>query len=91
MDANGYPVAKICSSTIETDILTVFSKLNANTFWIGFLGDGSTKSFCIIARQDHSNRGCFLRIATHVGRLQYHLIENGEIKGDYTINITSNL
>lgn len=83
------PSAKPLSSTTQTNILNIFNSMEQNTFWIGFIGNTSTKGFCIMARQDKSNRGCALVLSSHTSRIKYYQIGNGEIAGEYTINMTS--
>lgn len=83
------PVAKALSSTAETNILNIFNSMEKDTFWIGFIGNTSTKGFCIIARQHFTNRGCALVLASHTNRITYYQIGNGEIVGNSTINMTS--
>ena len=88
---NGVPVEKqlnyIETSSAE-DILNLFKTMGASTFWCGFTGSNYMHAFTVIARQRYTYRGCALVVSTHMGRIILHHINNNEIAGTYTVDLT---
>ena len=77
----------IATSSAE-DILSLFKTMGASTFWCGYTGSAYMHAFTVIARQQYTNRGCALVVATHMGRIILHQINNNEIAGSYTVDLT---